>query len=93
MCELVSPLKPFEAMALEKAVVVSSTRALVEIVEDGYNGLVFEKGSEASLQNALEQLIVNTEQRLRLGANARKWIVQERSWDVAGQVCGEAYVL
>lgn len=93
VCELVSPLKPFEAMALQKAVVVSSTRALLEIVEDGYNGLVFEKGSQASLQDALEQLLTEAEQRRQLGVNARKWITQERSWDVAGKVCGRAYVL
>ena len=33
MCELVSPLKPFEAMAMQKAIVASSVKALDEIVE------------------------------------------------------------
>ncbi len=91
VCELVSPLKPFEAMALQKAVIVSGTRALVEIVRDGYNGLVFEKGNEASLQSALERLIVDVDLRRQLGANARSWIIEERSWDVAGEVCARAY--
>lgn len=91
VCELVSPLKPFEAMALRKAVVVSGTRALVEIVRDGYNGLVFEKGNEASLQAVLERLIVDADLRQQLGINARSWIIEERSWDVAGEVCTKAY--
>lgn len=91
VCELVSPLKPFEAMALEKVVVVSSTRALTEIVEHGRNGLVFEKGNVENLREVLESLIVQPALRERIGKAAREWIIRERSWDVAGAVCGAAY--
>lgn len=91
VCELVSPLKPFEAMALQKAVVVSSTRALTEIVTDNYNGLVFEKGSAESLQSMLQMLIDDKGLRTKLGENARNWIIKERSWDVAGLVCTNTY--
>lgn len=92
VCELVSPLKPFEAMALEKAVIVSSTRALIEIVQDGYNGLVFEKGNTMSLQSKLRELILSSEQRNTLGKHAREWILNERSWNVSGQVCVNNYL-
>lgn len=92
VCELVSPLKPFEAMALEKAVIVSSTRALVEIVQDGYNGLVFEKGNTMSLQTKLRELILSREERISLGKHAREWILKERSWNVSGQVCVNHYL-
>lgn len=91
VCELVSPLKPFEAMALQKAVVVSSTRALTEIVDNNYNGLVFEKGSINSLQSVLQQLLNNPALQLELGRRAREWIIKERSWDVAGSVCANVY--
>ncbi len=91
VCELVSPLKPYEAMALEKAVVVSGTRALREIVTHGENGLVFEKGDVADLTSALEQLLLSHSRRSRLGQDARLWISQERSWDVAGRICGQVY--
>ncbi|MCH8537544.1 MAG: glycosyltransferase family 4 protein [Alkalimonas sp.] len=92
VCELVSPLKPFEAMALQKAVVVSSTRALTEIVTDGYNGLVFEKGSVSSLQRVLQQLLDSPERQAKLGSKAREWIIKERSWDVAGKTCTSCYL-
>ncbi|MBV5277776.1 MAG: glycosyltransferase [Campylobacteraceae bacterium] len=91
VCELVSPLKPFEAMALKKAVVVSSTRALIEIIQDGYNGLVFEKGNTSSLKDVLKKLITSSELRNQLGKNAREWIIKERSWNVAGEVCANCY--
>jgi glycosyltransferase involved in cell wall biosynthesis len=91
VCELVSPLKPYEAMALEKAVIVSGTRALVEIVTHEKNGLVFAKGDLADLQRKLDELLMNPETRAQLGRAAREWIRQERSWDVAGRVCGEVY--
>ena len=57
MCELISPIKPFESMAMGKAVVVSSVAALTEIVADGTTGLVFEKGSADDLARVLERLL------------------------------------
>jgi glycosyltransferase involved in cell wall biosynthesis len=91
ICELVSPLKPYEAMALEKAVVVSSTRALKEIVEHERNGLVFAKGDVEDLKMKLDELLGNPAYREGLGKEARAWISQERSWDVAGSQCGLVY--
>ncbi|QJW84686.1 glycosyltransferase [Ramlibacter terrae] len=67
VCELVSPLKPFEAMAAEKAVVVSGTRALREVVRHERNGLVFEKGSVEALAQALERLVADADLRAELG--------------------------
>ncbi len=91
VCEMVSPLKPFEAMALEKAVVVSNTRALSEIVTHGTNGLHFEKGNVADLQKTLSRLVRDSELRQTLGKAAREWILEQRTWDTAGKVCAENY--
>ncbi|MDR1661115.1 MAG: glycosyltransferase [Azoarcus sp.] len=91
VCELVSPLKPCEAMALEKPVVVAGTRALEEIVTHGENGLVFAKGDVEDLKVKLEELLGDPMYRESLGRNARAWICRERSWNVAGSVCGEVY--
>jgi len=87
----VSPLKPYEAMALEKTVVVSSTCALQEIVTNGKNGLVFAKGDVADLQQKLDTLVTGSVNGVTLGRQARAWICQKRSWDVAGQVCCGIY--
>ena len=93
VCELVSPLKPFEAMALEKAVVVSSTRALMEIVDHERTGLVFEKGNVESLRHVLDVLIRRPEKRRNIGIAGRDWVIRERTWNKAGGVCTACYAL
>jgi glycosyltransferase involved in cell wall biosynthesis len=80
VCEAISPIKPFESMAMGKAVVVSSVAALTEIVDDGRTGLVFEKGCAKDLAEVLERLLDSPDLRARLGAAARDWVRRERDW-------------
>ncbi|EPF69979.1 glycosyltransferase [Acinetobacter rudis] len=80
--ELVSPLKPLEAMAMGKALVVSSVGALGEMVKDGETGLVYEKGNVEDLANKLLSTLVNSSLRISLGAAARNWAVTERTWEI-----------
>ncbi|WP_444922763.1 glycosyltransferase family 4 protein [Microbulbifer sp. DLAB2-AF] len=80
VCEKVSPLKPFEAMASGKAIVVSSCEALTEIIKDDSTGLVFKKGDVDDLSSKLETLIVDKEYRNVLGENARAWVRANRDW-------------
>lgn len=89
--EMVSPMKPFEAMAMEKAVIVSSVGALEEIVIDGETGVVFEKGNIDSMVDALTRTINDPELCARLGKNAREWVVANRTWDGAAQRTVEIY--
>lgn len=89
--EMVSPLKPFEAMAMEKAVLVSSVSALAEMVDDGTTGLIFEKGNIDSLAEALHRLVSEPALCERLGKNAREWVVANRSWDQAGAAIAKIY--
>ncbi|WP_101925644.1 MULTISPECIES: glycosyltransferase family 4 protein [Luteimonas] len=81
VCEMVSPMKPLEALAMEKAVVVSSVRALVEMIEDGVTGRVFEKGNVESLADVMEELILDPGKRSAYGRAGRDWVVRERSWN------------
>ncbi len=80
--ELVSPMKPLEAFAMKKAVVVSSVRALSEMVQDGTTGVIFEKDNVISLADALEKLILDQDLRTRLGAAGRRWVESTRTWDI-----------
>jgi len=88
VCEMVSPMKPLEALAMEKAVIVSSVRALVEMIQDGKTGLVFEKGNTESLAATLKRMIDSPELRAELGANGRKWVERERTWAQIGEKAG-----
>lgn len=91
VCEMVSPLKPFEAMAMEKAVVSSNVAALAEIVQDNYNGVLFEKDNIEDLADKLEILIHNENLRNMLGKQSREWVIKERDWNVISEKLHTAY--
>jgi len=85
VCEMVSPMKPLEALAMKKAVLVSSVRALVEMIQADKTGLVFEKGSIESLATQLGRLLDSQELRVSLGNNGREWVEKERTWINVGR--------
>ena len=80
VCEIVPPIKPLEAMSMSKAVVVSTVQALAETIIDGSTGLHCNKGDVDDLRKVLERLIEDAPLRENLGAAAREWTQQERSW-------------
>jgi PEP-CTERM/exosortase A-associated glycosyltransferase len=82
--ELVTPLKPYEAMAMAKAVVVSDVGALLEIVEEGVTGRSFRAEDAASLANVVESLVADASARARLGQAAREWVAANRTWTQNG---------
>lgn len=81
LTELVAPLKPIEAMAHGKCVVVSSAAATAEAVRDGVTGLVAAKDSVAALTAALTRVAQDSGLREALARAARSWVVEQRSWD------------
>jgi glycosyltransferase involved in cell wall biosynthesis/tetratricopeptide (TPR) repeat protein len=80
VCMVVSPLKPFEAMAMAKAVILSDLPALREIVSDGETGLICKPADPVDLAATLARLARDPELRKRLGESAREWIEQNRTW-------------
>jgi glycosyltransferase involved in cell wall biosynthesis len=91
VCQLVTPLKPIEAMASGLPVVVSGVRALSEIVNDKVTGLVSAPLDPAALADALAGLLDNPELRAELGANAREWVARDRTWAHNAARYREAY--
>jgi glycosyltransferase involved in cell wall biosynthesis len=82
---LVTPLKPYEAMALERTVVVSGVDALLEIVSNGETGLSFRPEDSIDLANVVEPLLDDPGQRAALGRAARAWVAEHRTWRQNGQ--------
>lgn len=89
--ELVSPLKPFEAMAMGKAVVASDVAALEEIIEDGVNGRLFPKGSPDALASVLEELIDDPGATSRMAQRGAEWVRRERDWKTLAQGVASVY--
>lgn len=78
--EMVAPLKPVEAMAAGKAIVLSSVGGMTGLVQDGETGLVFEKGQTGDLQRQLARLLEDADLRARLGQAARNRARSQYSW-------------
>ena len=83
--QLVTPLKPYEAMAMGKALVVSAVGALLEIVTENETGRSFTPEDPVSLADTIEPLLDDPAARARLGAAAREWVAANRTWDQNGR--------
>jgi glycosyltransferase involved in cell wall biosynthesis len=91
VCELVSPLKPFEAMATGKVLITSDVAALAEIVDDGKTGLLHRKDDAEHLAARLKEAINNPDLREKIGSQAREWVCETHSWDVISSRVTEVY--
>jgi glycosyltransferase involved in cell wall biosynthesis len=80
VCQLVTPLKPVEAMASGLPVVVSGVRALGEIIRDGETGLVFPPLDAGALADQLQQLLASPGLRAKIGTAAHEWVARDRTW-------------
>jgi PEP-CTERM/exosortase A-associated glycosyltransferase len=80
VCELVTPLKPLEAMAMGKCVLMSAVGGLKELAADGETAVFFEPENSEALAEKLNMLIANKEYRQKIGENARQYVVKEKDW-------------
>ena len=88
---LVTPLKPYEAMAMGLPVVVSDLPALLEIIGDGERGDSFPAGDAAGLARVLAALAQDPDRRRQLAERGRAWVVAERTWAAAAAVYQQVY--
>jgi len=80
VCQLVTPLKPVEAMASGLCVVTSEVKALTEIVKHEVTGMQTVPQDPVSLADCLEYLLYSPDIRRKLGDNAREWAARDRTW-------------
>lgn len=78
VCQLVTPIKTYEAMAMSKRVIVSDVNALKEMVIDQVNGVYFKADDEEAFTKAVISVIDNEV----IGQSAREWVVAHRDWEV-----------
>lgn len=81
LTELVTPLKPLEAMALGKIVAGSDVGGIRELIKDGKNGVLFKPDSAESLSAKILELLSDSEKMQTLSRGAVDYIRRERSWD------------
>lgn len=88
---LVTPLKPFEAMALGRPMLVADLPALIEIVPHEVRGLVFPPGDAEALAALVGRTMDRPEERSALADAGRTWVLAERTWRANGPRLREAY--
>ncbi len=80
LTELVTPLKPLEAMAQRKLVAASDVGGHRELIEDGVTGTLFAAGDPAALADALANLFERREGWDARRDAARLFVERERNW-------------
>jgi glycosyltransferase involved in cell wall biosynthesis len=80
VCQLVTPLKPVEAMASGLCVVTSEVKALAEIIKPDVTGALTIPQDPVALADTLEPLVCSPDVRRKLGDNAREWVARDRTW-------------
>jgi glycosyltransferase involved in cell wall biosynthesis len=75
-----SPTKLFEYMAVARPIVASRLGQIADIITDGENGLLVEPGDPAALARAIERLAADESLRARLGAGARRTVIERYTW-------------
>jgi glycosyltransferase involved in cell wall biosynthesis len=80
VCQLVTPLKPVEAMASGLCVVTSEVKALTEIIKPEVTGALTIPQDPVSLADRLEFLFYSPDIRKKLGNSAREWVARDRTW-------------
>ncbi len=93
VCQLVTPLKPVEAMASGLCVVTSEVRALAEIIKPDVTGALTMPQDPVALADTLELLVGSPDIRRKLGDNAREWVARDRTWAHNAARYREAYAL
>jgi glycosyltransferase involved in cell wall biosynthesis len=91
LTEMVTPLKPLEAMAMEKVVVASDVGGHKELIRHGETGLLFKAGDLKSLVRQLTEVLDNVCLRQSLQDRAALWVRKERTWNDTTQGYEEVY--
>ncbi|WP_263771565.1 TIGR04063 family PEP-CTERM/XrtA system glycosyltransferase [Propionivibrio soli] len=81
LTELVTPLKPLEAMAQGRLFVASDVGGHRELIRDGETGVLFHAGSASSLAESITKLLAKREYWPELRTAGRQFVEKERNWE------------
>lgn len=83
LTELVTPLKPLEAMAQGRLVLASDVGGHRELIRQGENGLLFQADDAGALAESALDLLAHEERWPVLRAQARHYVETERNWPMS----------
>jgi glycogen synthase len=80
LTELVTPLKPLEAMGMAKTVLASDVGGHLELIRHDQTGLLFGAGSKDDFLNQAVRAAGDSGLRTAIGEQARHYVENERAW-------------
>lgn len=80
LTELVTPLKPLEAMAQGRVLVASDVGGHKELIRDGETGMLFKAGSSDALTQTVVNLFAAQAHWQVMRVAGRKFVEKERNW-------------
>ena len=83
LTELVTPLKPLEAMALGRVLVASDVGGHKELIRDGATGFLFKAGSVDALAERIVEAVSNRDRWDAIRNAGRRFVETERNWDAS----------
>ncbi len=83
LTDLVTPLKPLEAMAQGKLVLASDVGGHKELIRDGENGYLFAADHVGALADKILTLLANREQWPQVLSQGRQYVEHVRNWGVS----------
>ena len=83
LTELVTPLKPLEAMAQGRLLVASDVGGHKELIRDGETGVLFRADSAPALASAVTGLLARRADWPSMRAAGRRFVEDERNWQAS----------
>jgi PEP-CTERM/exosortase A-associated glycosyltransferase len=87
LTELVTPLKPLEAMAEGRIVLASDVGGHRELIRDSETGFLFAPDDPASIAHRVIEVLSKKDEHSRIRDAARDYVATERTWPV----CASSY--
>jgi PEP-CTERM/exosortase A-associated glycosyltransferase len=91
LTELVTPLKPLEAMAQGRVLVASDVGGHKELIRHGETGMLFPAGKAQALADTVVNLLAAKESWPALRQSGRRFVENERNWSVSVSHYQDAY--
>ena len=92
LTDLVTPLKPLEAMAQQKIFVASDVGGHRELIKNGENGILFEADNIRSFVDSVNTLLGSEELQSNIKRNGLEFVKNDRNWTRSVEKYEKVYI-
>ena len=85
------PAVVLEAMSSGKIVIASNVGGIPDIIQNGINGFLFEKGNVVDLEEKIISILEKTYDTDKIRNNARNTIIKDYQWNERGKEISQIY--